>query len=326
MAITFDMKAVIEAQCAGAGLRLDAGETAAFARELEDITAGLVEEKFPEYKALGLVPLKTNFAAGAQFHTWREVKDIGKAAFMHMLAPEDFNTVEPMGIENTLPFRSIGVKYLYSVEELRAAALMQIKPDSRKASGARKAIEAALDLAVLGSKTGLYGDAFKGLLHDDMSVDDTSSAGTPNWDTGTVDDIADTFRTMADNAFKLSKGTFTEFDFVLTTKAATKIGKWVPSTTAGLGKTVQEFVLNSVPRVRSISFSDRGAGQGASSKERILCYPRSPEVLEAALPIRFESFAPQLRGMVFETYNHAKYGGLRVYHPSMIRRCDVTAT
>ncbi len=329
--IKFDqLKACIEAQCQLNAVHLDAGESAAFARELESISATLVEEKFPEYKALSLVPVKSDFPAGADLHTWQQVQDFGKAAFLSNLAPENFPTTEVKGSENVHYFRSIGDKYIYSIEDLRRAAMTKIKPDQQKARAARKAVAGLLDLAVMGTKTGTYGSSFKGLLHDDMSQDDTASAGTPDWETGVdatdVGVIAKTFATMADNAFIASKGAFDQFDFVITVKCAAKLGKWVPGTVAGLGKTVQDFLLSSVPRIRSISVCDRGAGQGAGGKERILAYPRSSEVFEVALPIEFESFAPQLRGMAFEVYNHAKYGGIRQYHPYMFRRCDVTVT
>jgi hypothetical protein len=327
MAIKFDMQASLTAQFAAQGLTFDAGETGNFARDLEAITAAVVEEKFPQFKWADLVPVKVDAPMGAVSHLWREVKDFGKAELLNNLSPEDFPTAETQGKENPGVFRSIGAKHHYTVEELRAAQMMQIKPDQRKASTARKAIEQKLDQLVLGTVEG----PFKGLYHDDMAVDDTSAinaklTGAATW-TGTVspEKYITVFRTMSDNAFVESKGAFDQFDFVLSLRHAPFMSQWLDATIVGGGTTVQDFVLRNVPRARSISFTDRARGTGGGAGvDRILCYPRSPEVLEAYVPIRFETFAPQLRGMTFEVYNHAKYGGLRVYHPQMIRRANIT--
>jgi hypothetical protein len=327
MAIKFDMQALVSAQFAAQGLTFDAGETGNFARDLEAITAGAVEEKFPEFKGLTIVPVKTDAPMGAVAHVWREVKDFGKAELLNILAPEDFPTAETQGKENPGVFRSIGAKYHYSVEELRAAQMMQIKPDQRKATAARRAIEQKLDQLVLGTVEG----PFKGLYHDDMAVSDDSAinaklASSTTW-TGTLDTnkVLNVFRSLAEHAWVESKGAFDQFDFVCSLRHGAFLGQWIPATTVGGGTTVEQFVLNNLPRVRSISYTDRARGTGGGAGvDRILCFPRSSEVLEAYVPIRFESFAPQLRGMTFEVYNHAKYGGLRVYHPQMIRRANIT--
>lgn len=322
--IKFDMDRCVAAQCAAQG-NFDAGETASFARELEYIQAALVEEKFPEFTYSRIVPIKSDAPMGARSHTWREVKDIGQAAMLENLAPEDFPTTEVIGNENTGVFRSIGAKYLYSVEELRANAMMSIKTETRKASTARKAIESFLDRSVW-----LGAGPFTGLLANGSSQDDTTAinaalAASTTWTSGTLaDKAANVFRTMSDTAFVASKGAFDQFDFVVSLRVKTRLGNWVPATTAGTGLSIENFILSSCPRVRSISVCDRANAFTGANVDRILCFPRSSEVLEAYVPTPFEQFAPQLRGMVFETYCHAKYGGVRIYHPNMLRRTDVT--
>lgn len=324
--IKFDMNETVTAQLRAAGHKFDGGETASFARELEYIQAALVEEKFPQFTYSSIVPIKTDAPMGARSHTWREVKDIGQAAMLENLAPEDFPTTEVIGNENTGTFRSIGAKYLYSLEELRANSLMSVKTELRKARTARMAIESFLDKAVW-----LGAGPFAGLLAAGSSQDDSASANaklasSTTW-TGTfsADKILNVFRTMADNAYIASKGAFDSFDFVVSIRQKVFLGNWIPATTAGAGTTLEQFILANVPRVRSISVSDRLNGQGGGANiDRMICFPRSAEVLEAYVPIAFEQFAPQLRGMVFETYCHAKYGGIRFYHPNMVRRADIT--
>ena len=131
---------------------------------------------------------------------------------------------------------------------------------------------------------------------------------------------------MRDAAFAATGGVFEDYDFVLSTKCWLKMGLFLPSTTVGGGMTVKDFLLNYVPGIRSLSFSSRLDGAGAGGKDRILAFPRDPEVLDFLLPTRYEQWAPQLSGMAFTTYAAAKVGGLRIKHSKAIRRCDVTVT
>ncbi len=324
----FDMLQCVSGQLANAGLRFDAGETASFARELEYIQIQAIEAKYPEFKYASLVPIKTDAPVGAQSHTYREVEDFGDAEFLENMAPEDFPTAEVKGAETTGKFRSLGTKYSYSIEDLRRESMMQsIKPTERKSKTARRVVESRFDRAVFGG-----GGPFSGLAQNANSVDDTTAAGTAGSSDWTALDFADpakrdadkivnTFRYVADNAFTVSNGAFEQFDFVLSPAQFTFLGQ--RSAVTGSDKTIADYIMASVPRVRSISWTGRLTGISDSTHDRMLVYPRDPEVLEAYVPIAFEQFPPQLRGMVFEIFCHAKYGGLRIYHPNMIRRVDI---
>jgi hypothetical protein len=239
--------------------------------------------------------------------------------------------VEAKGAEVTGKFRSIGAKYIYTIEDLRARPSVRVDIGAEKAKLARRVLEEKLDRLVMGNAAGTGDSAiFPGLITDTSSTDDTASAGTPDFESGTeatdVATIAKTFRTMVNNAFIDTKGLYSELDFVVSTKIWAKLGLFVPSTTVGGGTTLLSFLLQHVPGVRSISYSARLDAAGAGGKDRMLAFPRDPEVVDCLVPIRFEAFAPQLTGMAFTTYNAAKYGGLRVKQKKAIRRADATMT
>lgn len=326
MTIKFDMKACVTRQLLNAGIVQDANESAAFARELEVIQVEAIEAKYPEFKYASLVPLKTDAPQGAQLHTYREVEGFGDAEFLENMAPEDFPTAEVKGQEQTGKFKSMGTKYMYSIEDLRRSAMMSIKPEEHKAKIARKVVESRFDRAIFNGVTGL----FTGLAQDASSQDDTTgaaAAGTGNFATlayataGEAQKIVLAFQYMRDTAFAASNGLFEEFDLVVSPKCLTWLGRRLDVYS---DRTIADFILAAVPGIRSISYTGRLSGVGAGGKDRCLMYPRDPSVLQAYIPIAFEQFPPQLRGMVFETYCHAKYGGMRIYHPNMIRRFDVT--
>jgi hypothetical protein len=316
----------------GLGSRYDANETATFARELEWLQAEAVEMKYVDLTGLQLVPLVGgSVPAGARTHAYRELDGFGEAEMLDTMTPEEFGTAEIRGAEVTGKFRPLGTKYIYTIEDLRARPSLSFDVGAERAKIARRVIEEKLDRLVFGNQAGT-GDAatFPGLINDGSSTDDTAAAGTPDWESGVeatdVAAILATFRAMVKGVTVDTKGIYDSLDFVVSIKQWNKLALFVPSTTVGGGTTVASFLLQHVPGVRSISKSPRLDAAGASSKDRILGFPRDPDVLDCLVPTRFEQFAPQLTGMAFTTFCAAKYGGLRLKQKKAIRRADVTMT
>lgn len=315
------------------GPRFDANETAAFSRELEYVHAEVIEAKYPDLKFRNVVPIKSGAPLGATSHRWFEVDGYGSAAFLDNLATEDFPTAEVKGAENTGKIRSFGAKWMLTVEELRAAALMRIKPDTEKARLARRAMETLLDKTVLGSATGVNG-GFKGLLHDDSS---TAYVGTPaNWFNATNPvhadydpmDIITDLRGLVDQPFIETKGAFASYDLFVPPELGVLLDRpmsvIVGANPQYLQTSIAQYALSTIPRLRSISVDNfRMAAAGTAGKHRAMAYPRDPEVLDAFIPLDFEQFAPEFSGMSFVTHCHGKYGGLRIKHIKAVRRMDL---
>ncbi len=322
-----DTNECIAMQFAARGMRRDTGETAGFARELEWLQAEAIGKKCPEFKGLSLVPVIGGAVpAGARSHTYREFEGFGEAELLESMTPEDFPTADIRGEEFTGKFRHVGAKYHVSLEELKAKPSMSLDPEMQKGIIARKVVESKIDRIVWGAAATLNGP-FKGLLHDDNSIDDTSS---DDWTTGTeagdVAAVLATIRRVINTQFVDTAGLFPSLDFVLSTKQFLKMNLFVPSTTVGGGTTLGSFLLQHVAGVRSISHCARLDAAGSGGKDRLLAYPRDPEVFDFLLPTRFEQTAPQLNGMVFTTFCAAKIGGFRIRHPKAMRRADVTMT
>lgn len=323
-----DMHDCIRAQIQARGLSsvIDANETGAFARELEAIQAGVIEKKFPALVGASIVPLAgAHIFPGARSHTYREIDAWGEAELLEEFSLDDFPSAEVKGNEVTGKIRSWGAKYSYTFEDLRAKPSLSWDITARKEVAARKAMEEKLDKLIMSG-----GGPFLGLLNNASSQDDTAACGTPDFETGVeatdVATILKTFRTMVAQARVATKGVYNEFDFVVSLAISIKLNLFVPSTTVGGGTTVADFLLNHVQGVRSITTSPVLDGAAAGPKDRMLCFPRDPEVLDCLVPIRFEQFAPQLSGMQFVIPCHGKYAGIRIFQPLAIRRCDVTVT
>lgn len=334
--IKFDMHLVVDSQLKANGLRLDAGETLAFSRELEYVHAEVVEVKFPELAWRNIVPIKSGAPLGAEAHRWYEMgAGFGEASFLNGLATEDFPTVEPKGAENTGVIRSAGAKYHVTIQDLRAAALMQRHVETEKAKLVRRAMETALEKAVIGTYDTTFG-GFKGIAHNDNSTaytPDASAGSNGAWNATAIASpmkIVHDIRGAANAAFLDTKGAFDQFDLFLPPELDVVLDNPMSITlngvTTNLQMSIRQYVLANVPRVRSIYGKVNRLANAGNSAHRALLYPRDPEVFDAFVPLDFEQFAPQLQGMAFATHCHLRYGGIRMKHVKAVRRIDLTTT
>lgn len=315
------------------GPRYDANETAAFSRELEYVHAEVIAAKYPEFKGRNMVPIKSGAPLGATSHRWFEVDGFGKAAYLDNLATDDFPTQEVQGAENTGKIRSIGAKYMVTVEDLRAAAMMKVNVEAEKARLARRSIEGLIDQTIVGKTATLYG-GFSGVAHDNNSTaytPDATAGSNGNWFTviaaGTPEKVVNDVQSACEAAFIETKGAFQQFDLFLPPELGVLLNRpmsiLVNSVRTNLLQNVGQYMLSAIPYLRSISTDCfRLSGAGATNKHRVLLYPRDPEVLDFFIPLDLEQFAPQLSGMAFVTHLHSKVGGLRVKHKKAIRRFD----
>jgi len=335
--LKFDMHLVVDSQLKANGLRVDAGETLAYSRELEYVHAEVVEVKFPELSWRQIIPIKSGAPLGAEAHRWFETSaGFGEAAFLNGLATEDFPTVEPLGGENTGVIRSAGAKYLVTVQDLRAAAMMKRHVETEKAKLVRRAMETILEKATIGTYNTTMG-GFKGIAHDDNSTSYTphATAGSNgNWFTviaaGTPEKVVHDVQSACEAAFIETKGAFNQFDLFLPPALGVLLDRpmsiLVNSVRTNLLQTVGQYMLSSIPYLRSIKTDVHRLANAGNAKHRVLLYPRDPEVFDAFIPLDFEQFAPQLSGMAFATHCHLRYGGIRMKHIKAVRRFDLATS
>lgn len=314
------------------GDRFDANETAAFSRELEYVHSEVIEAKYPDLKFRGVIPIKNGAPLGATSHRWFEVDGFGEAKFLDNLATDDFPTAEVRGAENTGVIRSLGAKYMVTVEELRAAALMRVKPDTSKAKLVKRSIEALLDKTVFGTYNTTNG-GFKGIAHDDNSTLYTphATAGSNgNWFTviaaGTPEKVVHDVQSACEAAFIETKAAFQQFDLFLPPELGVLMSRpmslLINSVRTNLLQNIGQYMLSSIPQLRSITTDVNRLSNAGNSKHRALLYPKDPEVFDAFIPLDFEQFAPEFSGMAFVTHCHSKYGGIRMKHVKAVRRID----
>lgn len=133
------MKSNIPAALSGnPGLRFDSAEDASvfFARELDYIKSQSYDVIYPEFTALALFPVSHEVNPGAETVTYYSYDKTGMAKIINNYAT-DLPRADVKGKPTTVPVKSLGTSFGYSVQEMRASRLAGKSLDVRKAESAR---------------------------------------------------------------------------------------------------------------------------------------------------------------------------------------------
>lgn len=302
-------------------VRVDSGETAAFARALEFIYAQTYDKLYPEYKARQILPLNTSVPAGAEQHTWRQFDRKGEAKIVRDYA-NDFPSVQLQGDEFRLPVISIGASYDYSMQDVRAAALMNLPLEARKALFARQVIEQKLDVLAA------WGDAsttLTGLANAPNIINAGTTtygtAATTNWVTNGSTSVGATLidiNNMQQQIFTASLGLFQPDTMLCPTAvyAALATTQAITSTGIFLSISVLQYILDTSPWLkRIVHWPALDKGTHGGTHDRVLMLKLDPMVCELVIPQDFEQMPPELHGMKFSVVCHLRCGGVKVTYP-----------
>jgi hypothetical protein len=292
---------------------LDANESAFFLRELESIKAETYDILYPLLKARQLVPPDRQQApSGAEVITYRTFDRVGMAKILASYA-QDLPRVDVFGVETTTPIRGLGASYGYSLQDVRASAMMNRSLPMMKASAAREVVEELIDsiIALGDSVTGLPG------FLNNSSVPQTSVA-TVNGATTFSDKLAldpdlvidDVTDMVADQA-ELTKGR-EQMDTVL--MPISQFRRLASTRMIDRDFTVLEYLRKAFP---DITFDEwyRLTGAGAGSTDRMVGYRKDPSKIGYQVPQEFEQLQVQEEGLEFLVPCHARAGGTIVYYP-----------
>ena len=290
-------------------VRLDANETAIFARSLEYVKTQVVEAEYPQFKARNYAPL-AQCDAGAETFVWYEYDRVGLAKVIVNYAT-DLPYVNEFGKKNITPIESIGVGYQYNLQEVRAAGKAGYQLETRRAKLAREAIERLID------KVAAHGDAARnvpGLLNN-PNVPLVTVGINGDWDgTATPAEIMEDLFTMTFAVWANSKQLHTA-NLMLLATVPYQIAASTPYST-----TVPEMILDvfkrTNPWIRNVeSWVELDLADAQGDGPRCMVYELSPENLELIIPIDFESLPPQAENLNFKVPCHARVGGVVVYRP-----------
>ena len=302
----------------------DAKYTAALDLDLEAVKAKTYDIKYPELKARSLVPMDTSIPSGAETYSYRQWDEYGMAEIIANYA-DDFANVDVKGEKFVGNIESIGDSYQYSVQDLRRSAMMGESLDAKRALAARKAIERKIDdlVAVGDAKSKL-----PGLINNaNVAVSAATTDGTSaRWIGGRTTPKAPELilKDMNDLAASIRVASM---HVHMPTTIVLSIAEWEHIARTAVDSTnrmtiLQAFLQNGNGITEVIPWYKLDLADAAGTGPRMLCYQKSPEVLDFKLPQDFESFPPQAQSMAFKVVCHARVGGVCIYYPLAVAYMD----
>lgn len=310
---------------AQACLNFDASEANVFARELLKVRAGVFEVKFPELKAMRLIPMNKECGPVDEEFTYRYATEYGTTRPGSSYAGQAPRVDVAMVEATPVRIRPVTASYGFDFQEARVAAKTGNGLPQRKANAARKAIAQELNRILTFGDSTRYGVTLAGLANlsgtHTYSVPNGASGDT-EWTTKTPDEILLDLNGIASGIVTNSSGV-EEPDTLLLPLARYEL---IASKRMGDGSdmTVLKHFLGVNPHIKTVE--SWHALDAAPSSEwtgmRMICYRKDPDVLEAIVPIEFEQFAPQMINMETITSCHARIAGVVAYRPKAISYGD----
>lgn len=308
----------LQQQMAAVGVRLDAGETATLARQLEFISAKTYDVKYAELKGRRFVPVNSAVDSGAEFYVYRQWDQFGMAKIVANYA-DDLPRVDVLAKEFTSPIKSIGASYGYSIQDLRRAAMSGQQLDAKRALATRRAYEQTIDNVIA------FGNAAAGLtgLTNNANVPLVAPLGAA-WDTLAPLDIVADMNLLVNSIVEATLETFTPDTLLLDSHSFSVVNSLPMSTTGDADKTVLRFFLDNNPYIRSIEQWNRLNDAGAMGVTRIVAYKRDAEVLEFIESQPYEQLPPQWRNLEAVIPTHGRIGSVVMHYPLALAYMDGT--
>lgn len=299
-------------------LHLDDGESAFFLRQLEHIQSKILEVPHKPLKALTLIPVDMSADTGAETITYRTFDMLGAAKIISDYA-NDFPRVDVYGFEKSVKVKSLGASYGYSIQEIRRARKAQFDLETRRANAARRAIDQKIDALVWKGDTvaGLQGFLkYPGTLQYTLTADGNQNGGTnaTAWSKKTPDQIIRDFAAMVATVRTTTNGVEDVDTVIFPLALYTYLGSLRMPTVSEM--TLLSWLQKNFPTITKWEWVNELAGAGTGSTDMIVMYKRDPDYVNFQMPQSFEQFAPQIKGMSYEIFCHARVGGVIMYRPA----------
>jgi hypothetical protein len=297
-------------------MKLDAGESVFFKRELEYIKARTYDTKQKVLKAISLFPVSGEAGPGATEITFRKYTGVGFAKVIADYA-SDFPRVDVYGEEVTRKVKGLGDSYGYSIEEIRASQMANKNLDQRRANAARRAQDELVDRIAW---NGLVNYNIPGFINypgiSEYTVPNDGTGTTKTWSTKTADQILRDMNALAAKVVEVTSGREIPDTILLPLQQYNLISTMRVGTASDT--TVLQYFLKTSPYIKAVEWVNELDAAGAGSADRMMVYARDTEHLTLEIPQPFEQFDAVQKGMAFEIPCHSKTAGILVYYPLSI--------
>jgi hypothetical protein len=297
-------------------VKLDAGESIFFTRELEKIRVKSYDVKFKEAKLLNIIPWSTDGDPYIDTITHRSFTRVGMAKMGGGQYATDFPRVDVYGTEVSVKSKPVHSSYGYNTDEIHAAAKANKPLESMRANAARKAVDMKLDeIAVQGeASTGLNG-LFN---HPDISeyiVPATGTGTKTNWGTKTSDQILADLNGIVNYVIVATAGIETPDTLALPLTSYNIITQKRLSDYDD--KSILKYFLENNPYIKRVEWFTEleSMGDAGDTTKRFVVWANDPDHLVLDMPMPFQQEATLQDGLAFVVPCRAKTAGVTFFYP-----------
>jgi hypothetical protein len=299
--------------------RLDSGESALFARQLEVVAARTYNIKTPTYKAFQIIPFKDDIHPGATQYTYRRFTDAGNAKIIADDA-DDLPRVDIYGEEITVKLRNIGDSFGYNIQEIRSSQLARLPLDHLRAQAAIHKMDKRINhTALFGSPEhemhGLFN--FPGIT--ETVIPDDGTGGSRSWKTKSVDQIIRDVNIILDSVVLPTDGEEQPDTLLLPLSALRELKN------RRLGDndiTLLKYIRDNYPELTTITYLNELAAAGREGTTRAMAGKFDDGHLEIKMPVYAQFEDPERRGFSYRVDCTSRISGLIVYYPMAFGYAD----
>jgi hypothetical protein len=292
---------------------LDAAQQIFLSRQLETIKTKSYDVLYAELRAPLVIPVDNSAGPGAEKITYRQYDQVGAAQVVANYAT-DFRRVDIVAQEFTATVKSLGAAYGYSVQDIRAAMQGNLDLEQRRANAAVRAILQQENTIAF------FGDAnynIPGLLNHpnipNAVVAADGAGGLTTFASKSPDQIIRDVNSLINDIFIDTK----EVERANSVLFPSSVWALLTSTprSATSDTTIMQFLKNNHPEITFWGSLVELETAGTGGTKMMIAYNKSPDKLTLEIPVPYEVFPAQQKGLDFEVPVHERIGGVIVYYP-----------
>jgi hypothetical protein len=290
--------------------------TGYFIRQLTDIETTFYEVLYLPLKGMTLFPASSAYNIAAENILFQVWDYRGQARDLPNYPTDDYPESDVLLKQLSVPVRSTGNSFSYSIQELRASAMANQPLDQMKQIAARRVLEQRINKIIW---TGDINTGRVGVLTDpDVpygTVPADGAGGTTQFVNKTGQQIYRDISKCIQGVFENSDGLFVADTLVLPPSQYETIAR-TPFAEQYRANSILEGLKMNFPGLNIEYAAElKGASSITPSNDVMIAYQKKMEFCCHAIPIPFEMLPPQQVAMKYKVYCHARTAGMIIRQP-----------
>ena len=299
---------------------LDANEQIFFERELEHVKSKTYDILREELQARTLIPVSYDAGAGAETITYHQHDQTGIAKIISNYA-DDLPVANIKGLPFSSPVRSLGIAFIYSLQDIRASMMANKNLPQRESNAAARGMaETEESIAAVGDTESGLGGFLNNANVTLGSADDPGAGKAWIADSKTADQIIYDMATAVQTILNVTNGVEKPDTQLL---PHLEYGHIAQKRVSDLAETVLSFFLRTNPWISNIApWSKLATADAGGTGPRMVTYKRHPDKVTLEIPQDYEMLPTQQENLSFKTPCHQRIGGVIVYYPLSVHYMD----